>query len=144
MELEKIAASLAAQNPQQAQKLDKELERLLTVLEETGTAVLSGLEKARYRKEKDPDKIRELRKVYRLLRKEIESVEACREIFGNERKKAAAAEGSRERIDYEQYRVDETVAYSLTSVVTNKKPAGFSIGVLSLSRRRAATQVIGC
>ena len=129
MELEKIAGSLYVWQPSQTQKLDRELDRLAAVLEETGTAVLASLEKARYRKEKDPEAIKEYRRAYRLLRKEIESIEQCRAVFAAGKAAAEAVRPAqpKERIDYEQYRVDETVAYSLDSVTTNKKPAAFSL-----------------
>ena len=61
MELEKIAESLYSQQPEAAAKLDKELDRFAALLEEVGNAVLIRMEKARYRKEKDPEQIKEYR-----------------------------------------------------------------------------------
>ena len=100
MELERIASDLYREFPRNAEKLSKEMEKLSGLLEETGAAVMMEIEKEKYRKEKDPDRIKEYRRIYRSVR---------------------------DKIDYDAYRVDETVPYSLASVLTNKKPSAFSL-----------------
>ena len=127
MELEKIAESLYSQQPEAAAKLDKELDRFAALLEEVGNAVLIRMEKARYRKEKDPEQIKEYSRVYRLIRRELQSIENCRAAFASTKEEILSRKESGERIDYEQYRVDESVSYPLDSVITNKKPAAFSL-----------------
>jgi hypothetical protein len=129
MELERIASDLYRGFPRQSDKLSREMERLLTLLEETGTAVMMEIEKEKYKKDKDAGKIKEYRRIYRSIRKEMDSVEACRDRFSQEQSlmRAERERGAQERIDYDAYRVDETVPYTLDSVLTNKKPAAFSI-----------------
>ena len=63
------------------------------------------------------------------MRKELESVEECRTQFSREQSlmKAEREKSAQERIDYDAYRVDETVPYDLGSVITNKKPSAFSL-----------------
>ncbi len=129
MELEKIAADLYREFPKNAEKLSRELERLSGLLEETGAAVMMEIEKEKYRKDKDPERIRDYRKIYRLVRRELDSVQECRAQFGREQSimKSERDKSSQEKIDYDAYRVDETVPYDLSSAITNKKPAAFSL-----------------
>lgn len=129
MELERIASDLYRGFPKNAEKLSREMERLSGLLEETGAAVMMEIEKEKYRKDKDPERIKEYRKIYRGVRRELESVEACREQFSQEqsRMREQKERNAQERIDYDAYRVDETVPYSLASVLTNKKPSAFSL-----------------
>ena len=129
MELEKIAADLYRGFPKNAEKLSREMERLVGLLEETGAAVMMEIEKEKYRKDKDPERIREYRKVYRSVRRELDSVESCRVQFSREQSlmKAERERSAQEKIDYDAYRVDETIPYSLSSVLTNKKPSAFSL-----------------
>lgn len=129
MELEKIAADLYRGFPKNAEKLSREMERLAGLLEEAGAAVMMEIEKEKYRKDKDPDRIKEYRKIYRSVRKELDSVESCRAQFSREQSlmKAERDKSAQERIDYDAYRVDETIPYSLASVLTNKKPSAFSL-----------------
>ena len=84
MELERIASDLYRGFPRQSDKLSREMERLLTLLEETGTAVMMEIEKEKYKKDKDAGKIKEYRRIYRSIRKEMDSVEACRDQFSQE------------------------------------------------------------
>ncbi len=129
MELEKIAADLYREFPKNAEKLSREMERLSGLLEETGAAIMIEIEKEKYRKDKDPEQIRQYRRIYRSVRKEMESVEQCRAQFSREQSlmKAERDRNALERIDYDSFRVDETVPYDLSSVITNKKPAAFSL-----------------
>ena len=129
MELERIASDLYREFPRNAEKLSKELERLSGLLEETGAALMMEIEKEKYRKDKAPDRIREYRRLYRSVRRELESVESCLQQFSEEQRilKEEKERGAREKIDYDAYRVDETVPYSLATVLTNKKPSAFSI-----------------
>lgn len=129
MELEKIAGNLYRELPASADKLSKELERLQVLLTETGAAVMMEIEREKYRKDRDQDHIKQLRKLYRTLRRELESIDACQTQFQAEQaqQKAERGRAAQERIDYEQFRVDETVAYTLDSVLTNKKPAAFAL-----------------
>ncbi len=129
MELEKIAADLYRAFPKNAEKLSREMERLSGLLEETGAAIMVEIEKEKYRKDKDPEQIKQYRKIYRSVRRELESVEECRAQFGREQSliKAARERNAQDRIDYDAYRVDETVPYDLGSVITNKKPSAFSL-----------------
>ena len=129
MELERVATDLYREFPKNAEKLSKELERLSGLLEETGAAIMMEIEKEKYRKDKDPDLIREYRRIYRSVRRELESVGSCLQQFSEEQRllKEEKARGAREKIDYDAYRVDETVPYSLASVLTNKKPSAFSL-----------------
>ncbi len=59
MELERIASDLYREFPRNAEKLSKEMEKLSGLLEETGAAVMMEIEKEKYRKEKDPDRIKD-------------------------------------------------------------------------------------
>ncbi len=134
MELERIAGGLYRELPSNTEKLDKELERFYALLEETGAALMVQIEKEKYKKDKDTERVKELRKMYRSLRKEMESIETCREQFAHEEEVRAqekmlggSSTAAEQRIDYEQYRVDETIAYSLDTVLTNKKPSAFSL-----------------
>ena len=129
MELEKIAADLYREFPKNAEKLSREMERLSGLLEETGAAIMMEIEKEKYRKDKDPEQIRQYRRIYRSVRKELESVDECRAQFSREQSllKAERDRNALERIDYDAFRVDETVPYDLSSVITNKKPAAFSL-----------------
>ena len=129
MELEKIAADLYRGFPKNAEKLSREMERLSGLLEEAGAAVMMEIEKEKYRKDKDPERIKEYRKIYRSVRKELDSVESCRAQFSREQSlmKTERDKSAQERIDYDAYRVDETIPYSLASVLTNKKPSAFSL-----------------
>lgn len=129
MELERIASDLYREFPRNADKLSKELERLSGLLEETGAAIMMEVEKEKYRKDKDPDRIKEYRRLYRSVRKERESVESCLDQFNREQDllRAQRERNAQEKIDYDAYRVDETVPYSLASVLTNKKPSAFSL-----------------
>ena len=129
MELEKIAADLYREFPKNAEKLSREMERLSGLLEEAGTAVMMEIEKEKYRKDKDPERLKNYRRIYRSVRKELESVEECRTQFSREQSlmKAEREKSAQERIDYDAYRVDETVPYDLGSVITNKKPSAFSL-----------------
>ncbi len=144
MELERVAGGLYRELPKNADKLDKELTRLSGVLEETAATLMVQIEKEKYKKDKDAERIKTLRKIYRSIRKEMESIEACRAQFEDveesmTQEAAAHAEvdgqgkslrirsASEQRIDYDQYRVDETIAYGLDTVLTNKKPAAFSL-----------------
>ena len=129
MELEKIAADLYREFPKNAEKLSREMERLSGLLEETGAAIMMEIEKEKYRKDKDPERIRNYRRIYRSVRKELESVDECRAQFSREQSllKAERDRNALERIDYDAFRVDETVPYDLSSVITNKKPAAFSL-----------------
>ena len=129
MELEKIAAELYREFPKNAEKLSRELERLSGLLEETGAAVMMEIEKEKYRKDKDPERIKNCRRIYRGVRKELESAEECRVLFSREQSilRAQKERSAQERIDYDAYRVDETVPYDLGSVITNKKPSAFSL-----------------
>lgn len=129
MELERVAGSLYRGFPRNAEKLSREMERLIGLLEETGAAVMMEIEKEKYRKDKDPERIKEYRRIYRSVRRELESAEACREQFSREQTlmRAERERGAAERIDYDSYRVDETVPYSLATVLTNKKPSAFSL-----------------
>ena len=129
MELERIASDLYREFPRNAEKLSKELERLSGLLEETGAALMMEIEKEKYRKDKDPDRIREYRRLYRSVRRELESVGSCLQQFSEEQRilREEKDRGAREKIDYDAYRVDETVPYSLATVLTNKKPSAFSL-----------------
>lgn len=129
MELERVAGDLYRGFSKNAEKLSKEMERLSGLLEETAAAVMMEIEKEKYRKDKDAERIKEYRRIYRSVRKELESVEACRDQFSREQSlmKAEKERGAMERIDYEAYRVDETVPYNLGTVLTNKKPSAFSL-----------------
>ena len=129
MELEKIAADLYREFPKNAEKLSREMERLSGLLEETGAAIMLEIEKEKYRKDKDPEQIRQYRRIYRSVRKELESVDECRAQFSREQSlmRAERERNALEKIDYDAFRVDETVPYDLTSVITNKKPAAFSL-----------------
>lgn len=129
MELEKIAGNLYRELPGSAHKLSRELERLNTLLTQTGAAVMMEIEKEKYRKDRDPDHIRQLRRMYRALRREIESIESCQSQFRDEQiqRRERKAQGSLQRIDYDRFRVDENVPYTLDTVLTNKKPAAFSL-----------------
>ena len=129
MELERVASDLYRSFPKNAEKLSKELERLAGLLEETGAAVMMEIEKEKYKKEKDPEKIKNYRKIYRSVRRELESAESCRNQFDREQTlmKAEREQSVRDKIDYDAFRVDETVPYSLASVLTNKKPAAFAL-----------------
>ena len=129
MELERIASDLYREFPRNAEKLSKEMEKLSGLLEETGAAVMMEIEKQKYRKEKDPDRIKEYRRIYRSVRRELESVESCLQQFNEEQRllREEKERGARDKIDYDAYRVDETVPYSLASVLTNKKPSAFSL-----------------
>ncbi|HAB93626.1 MAG TPA: hypothetical protein DCF49_02490 [Lachnospiraceae bacterium] len=129
MELERIASDLYRGFPANADKLAREMERLRTLLEETGAAVMMEIEKEKYRKEKDSEKIKEYRKIYRAVRRELDSLDSCTSRFSQEQSlmKSARESGAQGRIDYDAYRVDETVPYTLDSVLTNKKPSAFSI-----------------
>ena len=129
MELERIASDLYREFPRNAEKLSKEIERLSGLLEETGAAVMMEIEKEKYRKDKDPARIKEYRRLYRSVRRELESAQSCLQQFSEEQRllKAAKEQSAQERIDYDAYRVDETVPYSLASVLTNKKPSAFSL-----------------
>ena len=129
MELERIASDLYREFPRNAEKLSKEMEKLSGLLEETGAAVMMEIEKEKYRKEKDPDRIKEYRRIYRSVRRELESVESCLQQFNEEQRllREEKERGARDKIDYDAYRVDETVPYSLASVLTNKKPSAFSL-----------------
>lgn len=129
MELERIASDLYREFPRNAEKLSKELERLSGLLEETGAAIMMEIEKEKYRKDKDPGRIKECRRLYRSVRKERESVESCLDQFNREQDllRTQREQSAMERIDYDAYRVDETVPYSLASVLTNKKPSAFSL-----------------
>ena len=129
MELERIASDLYREFPRNAEKLSKEIERLSGLLEETGAAVMMEIEKEKYRKGKDPARIKEYRRLYRSVRRELESAQSCLQQFSEEQRllKAAKEQSAQERIDYDAYRVDETVPYSLASVLTNKKPSAFSL-----------------
>ena len=121
MELEKIAADLYREFPKNAEKLSREMERLSGLLEETGAAIMMEIEKEKYRKDKDPEQIRQYRRIYRSVRKELESVDECRAQFSREQSllKAERDRNALERIDYDAFRVDETVPYDLSSVITN-------------------------
>ena len=129
MELERIASNLYRAFPRNAEKLSRELERLTGLLEETGAAVMMEIEKEKYRKDKDPERIKEYRRIYRGIRRELESAQACREQFSHEQDlmRAQRERSAQERIDYDAYRVDETIPYSLGTVLTNKKPSAFSL-----------------
>ena len=129
MELEKIAADLYREFPKNAEKLSREMERLSGLLEETGAAIMIEIEKEKYRKDKDPEQIRQYRRIYRSVRKEMESVEQCRAQFSREQSlmRDERERNALEKIDYDAFRVDETVPYDLSSVITNKKPAAFSL-----------------
>ena len=129
MELERIAADLYRGFPRNAEKLSREMERLSGLLQETGAAVMMEIEKEKYRKDRDPDRIKEYRRIYRSVRKELESVESCQSQFSREQSllRAEREKSAQERIDYDAYRVDETIPYSLGSVLTNKKPSAFSL-----------------
>lgn len=129
MELEKVAAELYREFPKNAEKLSREMERLSGLLEETAAAVMMEIEKQKYRKDRDPEQIKIYRRIYRSVRREMESVEQCRAQFGREQDimRAEKESGAQEKIDYEAYRVDETVPYDLSSVITNKKPSAFSL-----------------
>ena len=129
MELEKIAADLYRGFPKNAEKLSREMERLSVLLEEAGAAVMMEIEKEKYRGDKDPDKIKEYRRIYRSIRKELDSIETCQSQFSLEQSllKAQREKNAQEKIDYEAYRVDETIPYSLATVLTNKKPSAFSL-----------------
>ena len=129
MELEKIAADLYREFPKNAEKLSREMERLSGLLEETGAAIMMEIEKEKYRKDKDPEQIRQYRRIYRSVRKELESVDECRAQFSREQSlmRAERERNALEKIDYDAFRVDETVPYDLSSVITNKKPAAFSL-----------------
>ena len=81
MELERIAADLYRGFPRNAEKLSREMERLSGLLQETGAAVMMEIEKEKYRKDRDPDRIKEYRRIYRSVRKELESVESCQSQF---------------------------------------------------------------
>ena len=105
MELERIASNLYRAFPRNAEKLSRELERMTGLLEETGAAVMMEIEKEKYRKDKDPERIKEYRRILRAQRER----------------------SAQERIDYDAYRVDETIPYSLGTVLTNKKPSAFSL-----------------
>ena len=84
MELERIASNLYRAFPRNAEKLSRELERMTGLLEETGAAVMMEIEKEKYRKDKDPERIKEYRRIYRGIRRELESAQACREQFSHE------------------------------------------------------------
>ena len=75
------------------------------------------------------DLYREFPKNAEKLSREMESVEQCRAQFSREQSlmKAERDRNALERIDYDSFRVDETVPYDLSSVITNKKPAAFSL-----------------
>ena len=111
MELERVASDLYRSFPKNAEKLSKELERLAGLLEETGAAVMMEIEKEKYKKEKDPEKIKDYRKIYRSVRRELESAESCRNQFDREQTlmRAEREQSVREKIDYDAFRVDETV-----------------------------------
>ena len=142
MELEKIAADLYREFPKNAEKLSREMERLSGLLEETGAAIMMEIEKEKYRKDKDPEQLRQYRRIYRSVRKELESVEQCRAQFSREQSllKAERDRNALERIDYDAFRVDETVPYDLSSVITNKKPAAFS-GIFALWSKNRSRQL---
>lgn len=129
MELERIASDLYRGFSGNADKISRELERLRSLLEETGAAVMMEIEKEKYRKDKDADKIKEYRKIYRGIRRELDSIDSCISRFSLEQSlmKSAREQNAQGRIDYDAYRVDETVPYTLDSVLTNKKPSAFSI-----------------
>ncbi len=129
MELERIASDLYREFPKNAEKLSREMERLSGLLEETGVALMMEIEKEKYRKDKDPGRIKEYRRLYRSVRKELDSVASCLQQFSREQSlmKAEKERSAQDRIDYDAYRVDETVPYSLASVLTNKKPSAFSL-----------------
>ena len=103
MELERIASDLYREFPRNAEKLSKEMERLSGLLEETGAALMMEIEKEKYRKDKDPDRIREYRRLYRSVRRELESVESCLQQFSEEQRilKEEKERGTREKIDYD-------------------------------------------
>ena len=129
MELERIASDLYRGFAGNADKLAREMERLRSLLEETGAAVMMEIEKEKYRKDKDADKIKEYRKIYRGIRRELDSIDTCISRFSLEQSlmKSERERGAQGRIDYDAYRVDETVPYTLDSVLTNKKPSAFSL-----------------
>ena len=129
MELERVAGDLYRGFPRNAEKLSREMEKFTALLEETGAAVMMEIEKEKYRKDKDPQRIKDFRRIYRSVRREIESLDSCMNQFSREqdRMREEKARGAADRIDYDAYRVDETVPYSLGSVLTNKKPSAFSL-----------------
>lgn len=129
MELEKVAGILYRELPGSAEKLSRELERLNTLLTQTGAAVMIEIEKEKYRRDRDPDHMKQLRRIYRVIRREADSIESCRAQFQEEHlaRQEQREHGAAERIDYDRFRVDENIAYTLDTVFTNKKPAAFSL-----------------
>ena len=101
MELERIASDLYREFPRNAEKLSKEMEKLSGLLEETGAAVMMEIEKEKYRKEKDPDRIKEYRRIYRSVRRELESVESCLQQFNEEQRllREEKERGARDKLD---------------------------------------------
>ena len=128
MELEKVASELYRNFRPSAEKLSRETVRMQGLLEETAATVMMEIEKEKYRRDKDPARLKEYRRIYRQIRRELESIDSILQQFGSEEEmRRKRLRETRERIDYEQYRVDETVAYTLDSVITNKKPSAFSL-----------------
>lgn len=128
MELDKVASELYRNFHTNAEKLARESVRLQGLLEETAAAVMMEIEREKYKKDSDPAHLKECRRIYRYVRKEIESIDSVITKFGVEQERRKERAGrAKERIDYDQYRVDETVAYTLESVITNKKPSAFSL-----------------
>ena len=90
MELEKAASELYRSFRPSAEKLSKEVVRMQGILEETAAAVMMEIEREKYRKDRDPAHLKECRRIYRCVRREMESMDAVLKTFGveEERRKA--------------------------------------------------------
>lgn len=134
MELDKMAALLAGEQTPGTGKLIKELGRLRRVLEEMRENALSQAQRAAARE--DREKAKACRKIARGMQKKIDETDSFLSAFDEESRARSAARTKVQKIDYEQYRVDETVPHSLTdTAVTSKKPSAF----LFLGRRYEAS-----
>lgn len=124
MEMDKIAALLVQEQTPGTGKLTKELKRMCKVLGEMRDNAQIQADRARARG--NTEKAKACRKIVRAMQKEIDTEEAFLSAFDEENRAHSRMRAQVQRIDYEQYRVDETVPHSLVDTsVTSKKPSAF-------------------
>lgn len=129
-----MAALLVQEQTPGTGKLIKELARMRKVLENMRESAQSQADRAAARG--DREKAKDCRKIVRAMQKQIEETDSFLSALDEENRIRSMQREKVKRIDYEQYRVDDTVPYTLSdTALTSKKPSAFSF----LGRRYEAS-----
>lgn len=129
-----MAALLVQEQTPGTGKLIKELGRMRGVLEKMRESAQSQADRLSARG--DRERAKDCRKIVRSMQKQIGEIDSFLSALDEESRSRTVQREKIKRIDYEKYRVDDTVPYTLAdTALTSKKPSAFSF----LGRRYEAS-----